>query len=696
MSKIKNLRKVLASITASALVIGGIGFNATVGTENNTVVAAAAGDLNEDSSVNVADVVLLQQYLTKKATLSSSMSADMNRDRKVNIFDFIQLKRNVIDANQGTTEPTEPTEPTTTEPITTEPITTETTVTTSTVVTDPVEGDNTIVLADSGITFTGTGATLSSDNKTITIAAPGTYIVTGEMTGGQIVVDVDKTTYVDGEVELSLEGMSLTNTTTSPIYVASIDKECVITAKKNTENTVSDGTSYTNADEGEGAIYSCDDLKFKGKGTLNVNGNCGDGIVSKNDLKVFNGTINVNAVDDGLRGKDSVKIGDADDTEFDNLIVTINTSAGDGIKSNATDEGNGVVTVNGGTVNINAYSDGIHAYQELNVNGGSIDIETTESKDSGSSKGLKSGYTDDETGETLTGVVNVNGGYVNANTNDDCINSNGDINILGGQLELQTKAATSGYQGLHADNSVYLGKDGGAYEDFDLVIYNAYEGIEAYNIYQKSGATVVTSVDDAYNVAGGADNSGSTGGWPGQGGNSSGGAGELVISGGFSVISVQDGDHDGYDSNGSLSITGGICITNGQEPFDSDSGVSYTGGVYIKDTGSGGMGGGMMPGGGSTSMTESVNVSTSINAGTRITLCDGSGNIIVSFIADKNVSSLIAGCTAYSGATFYTGGELSGSTYFQELDDTQLAAYGGTLSGGTAVSGSSSGNQTWG
>ncbi|MBQ7046325.1 MAG: hypothetical protein IJN85_01105, partial [Oscillospiraceae bacterium] len=83
--------------------------------------------------------------------------------------------------------------------------------------------------------------------------------------------------------------------------------------------------------------------------------------------------------------------------------------------------------------------------------------------------------------------------------------------------------------------------------------------------------------------------------------------------------------------------------------------------------------------------------------GTRVTLCDGSGNVIASFIADKSCSSLVAGCTGYSGATFYTGGTLNGSTYFQELDQTQLAAYGGTLSGGTAVSGSSSGNTNpWG
>ncbi len=672
MSRIKNFRKILSAITASALVVGGIGLNSGIVADNNNVSAAVAGDLNADSSVNAADVVLLQQYLVNKAQLADGTSADLNGDNKVNIFDFVTLKKIVIDG-AGTTDPTEP----------------------------EVTTGGAIVLADSGITFEGTGATISADLMTITIAAPGDYTVTGEMTGGQIIVDVDKDTYVDGKVELSLEGMSLTNTATSPIYVAAIDDECVISAKKGTENTVTDGTSYTNADDGAGAIYSTDDLKIKGKGTLNVNGNCNDGIVSKNDLKVFNGTINVTAVDDCIRGKDSVKIGDADDTEFDNLIVTLNSSNGDGVKSNSTEEGAGEVTVNGGTVNINAYSDGIHGAQTVDINGGTINIETTGSKDTGSAKGIKGGYTDDETGTETTGVVNINGGYIKAETNDDCINSNGDINILGGQLELTT-GSTSGYQGLHADNSVTLGKDGGAYEDFDLVVYNAYEGIEAMNIYQKSGATVITTVDDGYNVAGGADNSGSAGGWPGQGGGGmpgSSGGGELIISGGFSIVSVQSGDHDGYDSNGTLSITGGICITNGQEPFDCDGGVSYTGGVYIKNTGSGGMGGGMgMPGGGSTSLTESVSASASVNAGTRVTLCDGSGTIIASFIADKSATSLIAGCTAYSGAAFYTGGELSGSTYFQELDDTQLAAYGGTLTGGTAVSGSSSGGNTnpWG
>ena len=568
-----------------------------------------------------------------------------------------------------------------------------------------------IVTPTDGYTIT-LGSTVSTNapetvatvaNNVVTIIQPAVFSVSGTASEGQIVVDVDKTAYADGVVELDLMGANLTSTKSSPIYVAQIGDEVQIVAKSGYDNIISDGTSYTNADSGMGAIYSCDDLKIKGSGNLTVNGNAGDGIVCKNDLKVYNGNITVNAVDDCIRGKDSVTVGDVDDTDFSTLILNLKSTAGDGIKSNAQDASTadktyGVVDINGGTINMNVYGDGVQASQLLNVNGGTLDIETTGSKDSGSAKGLKGGLTDDETGTTTTGVVNVNGGFIELHTNDDGINSNGDINMLGGETQITVKGTTSGYQGLHADTTVNLGSDGNAnvYDDMRLVIYQAYEGIEAYNIYQKSGSTVVTSTDDAFNVAGGADNSGSSGGWPGQGGmGGSSSAGVLQISGGFSIISVGTGDHDGYDSNGSLSITGGIAITNGQDAFDCDGGMSYTGGVYVKNIGSqmGGMGGM----GGSSSMTESVNVSCSLSGGERVTLCDGNGNVIVSFINDKSASSLVAGCTAYSGATFYTGGTLNGSTYFQELDQSQLSAYGGTLSGGTAVSGSGSGNTNpWG
>ena len=143
-----------------------------------------------------------------------------------------------------------------------------------------------------------------------------------------------------------------------------------------------------------------------------------------------------------------------------------------------------------------------------------------------------------------------------------------------------------------------------------------------------------------------------------------------------------NGDHDGFDSNGNIEINGGYLVSNGNEPYDcGDSGstINVKGGVWVSDCPSGGM---TM---GANLMTASVSASANVNANTRLTLVGSDGKVIVSFIVDKSVSQLKAGGTGVSGASFYTGGTLSGSTYFQQFDQTQLAAYGGTLTGGSKV-----------
>lgn len=543
---------------------------------------------------------------------------------------------------------------------------------------------------------------LTVSGATVNITVPSVLEVNGSSTSAQIIVDCDKTTYADGVCELDLTGADLSNSSAAPIYVKQIGDECQIVAKSGSVNTISDGSSHSDTNSsGEainGAIYSEDDLKIKGQGTLTVNGNYQDGVVCKNDLKVFNGTINVNAVDDCLRGNDSVTIGNETDTDFSTLKVTVNSSAGDGIKTNETvaSEGEGAIIVNGGTVNVTSNSDGLHGSMNVTVNGGDLNIKTTGSASSTadvSAKGIKAGCTDDS-GTAITGTINVNGGHIIADTTDNSIHASGTVSLLGGVMEIN-----SGDDAVHSDADVIIGDStANDYNDVQVVVFSGYEGIEGMNITMNSGTVVSTTTDDGFNAAGGADGSGSTspGGWGGGwGGSSTSGNYSLNLKGGFALVSTASGDHDGFDSNGSLTVSGGIHVTNGQDAFDCDGTMSYTGGVYVKNVGSqmGGMGGM----GGSSSMTESVNVSTSVSAGTRVTLCDGSGNIIVSFIADKTCSSLVAGCTSYSGAAFYTGGTLNGSTYFQQYDDTQLAAYGGTLSGGTAVSGSGSGTTNpWG
>lgn len=583
-----------------------------------------------------------------------------------------------------------------------------------------------IVYGSSGVTlYDGAGTQVSAldgvtvSGKTATVTAGGVYTVKGSASDGQLVVDT-----TDLTVQLDLEGLELSNSTKAPIYVENVGDEVTISVKSGTVNTISDGTAhsdtYVNSD-GEtvtvnGAVFSRDDLKIKGKGSLTVNGNFEDGIVCKDDLKLWNGNITVNAVDDGIRGNGSVRIGDPQDTDYSSLHVDIHvnngTTGGDGIKSTDTETGKGYITINGGTVTIDAYCDGIQAEQTFTMNGGDVTITTNAgssytgtssggnntpwgggmgggmgdgnaNKTDISAKGIKAVGLYDTAGTAWQsgGDLYINGGTLHIDSADDCLHCGGDMNLTGGVMTLATAD-----DGAHSDHTLTIGA--GTADSFDdVVIYvtKAYEGLEGQNIVQNSGSVVVNSTDDGYNAAGGADGSGNTsfnpwgqgGGWGSGSGNNS-----IELKGGFGLVNVTDGDHDGFDSNGSLTISGGYFITNGNEPFDSDGAKSYTGGVYVINTGSGGMGG--MGGMGGSELPTTVTASASASSGTRISLVDGS-NVIVSFTAGKNVTTLKAGCSDTPSAKFYTGGTVSGGTAIAQDMGTQSAYVGGTLSGGTAV-----------
>ncbi|MTM43133.1 carbohydrate-binding domain-containing protein, partial [Turicibacter sanguinis] len=228
-----------------------------------------------------------------------------------------------------------------------------------------VSANATIQLKQDQTTVEGNG--VSIDGNTITITSGGTYNISGTLTDGQIIVDSSD----ELDVELVLNGVEITSSSSAPIYVKNA-KNAIINLVEGTENIVTDSDSYVLEDptnnEPNAAIFSKDDLKIKGTGSLVVNANYDHGIVSKDDLKIKNGNITVTSVGDGLKGKDSIEIEDG--------TLTIN-AGGDGLQSsNAEDPTRGYITIDGGTLNIVAGLDGIQAETNVTINGGSFDIQS--------------------------------------------------------------------------------------------------------------------------------------------------------------------------------------------------------------------------------------------------------------------------------------------------------------------------------
>lgn len=207
--------------------------------------------------------------------------------------------------------------------------------------------------ASSGVSISG---------NIITITKEGTYVFSGALSEGQIVVDADS-----AKVQLVLDNADITCASSAAIYVKNADKT-FITLAEGSENILMNTAEYEAIDDNniDAVIFSKDDLTLNGKGTLTINSEYGHGIVSKDDLKLVGGICNITAKAHALSGKDSVRI----------AAGTYNLTSGkDGIHSeNADDDEKGFVYIASGDFTIESTGDGIDASYVVQIDDGDFDI----------------------------------------------------------------------------------------------------------------------------------------------------------------------------------------------------------------------------------------------------------------------------------------------------------------------------------
>ena len=468
---------------------------------------------------------------------------------------------------------------------------------------------------------------VSIDGSRITLLDEGTYLVSGALTDGQIVVDAGDT----DKVQIVLAGASLTCADSAAIYSKSVDK-VFLTLAEGTENTLTNGGSYTAIDKNniDSVVFSKTDLTINGSGSLTINAQAGHGVVSKDELTITGGSYTVTAAEHGMTGKDSLAVAGGDFT-----II----SGKDGLHAeNADDSALGFLYVADGTFTITAQGDAVSASGALQVDGGTFDLTTgggsasvtMTTGDSFAPGGMGGGPggqdgaplqgdppaggetppelpdnsgggqlpelpaqpsgsetasaaetaegtetaedTVSQKGVKADGTLTFNGGTFTVDSADDCLHSGGALAVTGGTFTL-----SSGDDAIHSDDAVTIRAG-------EFSIPYCYEGVEGLSVTVEGEAFDVTAHDDGFNAAGGADSS------------DFGGMDEPFAASEDSFITVNGGtitvvsDGDCLDSNGDLTVNGGTldltCNGNGNTALDCSGSYTNNGGSVTTNDGS--------------------------------------------------------------------------------------------------------------
>lgn len=243
---------------------------------------------------------------------------------------------------------------------------------------------------------------------------------------------------------------------------------------------------------------------------------------------------------------------------------------------------------------------------------------------------------------------------------EDAINGNDYLILDGGTYTLSVAAAKG--KGLKADTILIAGG-----ETHITCTSSSAEGIEADYLTINDGLIECLAQDDGIN----ADKS-------------------IVINGGY--IYTRGTNNDGLDSNGTITINGGVIVAVGtrtpEEGIDCDQNTfTITGGTIL------GIGGASSTPTAGVCTQPSLLYGGSCTANTRISLIDGDGNIVLSYVPEAALSQMTLLLSSPALTTGKTYTLVSGGTYtagegisFHGLSDNGTLASPATLTTATLSS----------
>lgn len=543
--------------------------------------------------------------------------------------------------------------------------------------------------SDDGISITETNGNVvvTSTNTTTEV----NYVLSGVINSGSFKI------YSDYKFGLMLNGVSIISTDGPALNVQS-GKKVTVTLVDGTSNRLVDNEIYTpyGDEDMKAAFFSEGQLNFEGNGSLQVLGRNKHAIASDDYIRVKSGNITVlGASSDGIHAKDYFRM--------DGGVLDIKASS-DGIECDK-----GYIRIDAGSITIKSTDDGIVASYEdtdtsvdpyITISGGAINITTTGQK----AQGIKSDM----------GSLSITGGTINVTTTgtaSKALKTGGNMTIGGGDITLTTTGDAfydtddqdiSSASGIKCDGNLTIDKGvidivssgsggKGISVDGDLIVNSGTINVSTTGEQFKYGSddTAAKAIkSDGYLTVNGGSITIKTTGVEAEGLESK---KTLFINDGTIEIEAYDdcinaSDHiginggniycystsnDGIDSNGTLTVTGGVIVSSGttspEEGFDCDNNTfKITGGILV------GTGGATSSPTSSVSTQRSVIYTTTGTANQLIHIESADGKSILTYKIPRTYSTMTLlfsspDISASTNYTIYTGGSVSGGSNFHEL-----------------------------